>query len=236
MATHIVTSEEKQRLLSFLGYGRLDAPVWFLGMEEAGGGEDNLRVRSTFDQVEDLREAHMKLGITHHHEGKRRIQRTWNMMCEFMLRIEGNTSPTTEDRRTYQGDHLGRVHGDSLILELLPIPKPRTSSWDYPLTFPEYPNVEAYRQEQIPARIALLSHLALDHRPRVIVAYGKANWPYYRQIVSEATFSERNGFETRVQRDTLMILTHFLSRKEMNGRHALLAMTGREWIDKSLRQ
>jgi len=231
VATHIVTSEEKQRLLSFLGYGRLDAPVWFLGMEEAGGGEDNLRVRSTFDQVEDLQEAHIKLGITHHHEGKRRIQPTWNMMCEFMLRIEGNISPTTEDRRAYQGDELDRVHGDSLILEFLPIPKPKTSSWDYPLTFPEYPDVEVYRREQTPPRIALLSQLVVNHRPRIIVAYGKANWPYYRQILSEGEYSERNGFETGVQGDTLMILTHFLSRKEMNGRHAALANTAREWMN-----
>ncbi len=37
-------NNELEQLLNFAGYGRLDAPVWFLGMEEAGGGEDNLRV------------------------------------------------------------------------------------------------------------------------------------------------------------------------------------------------
>jgi hypothetical protein len=39
LAMHLATAKEKQQLLSFLGYGRLDAPFWFLGMEEAGGGK-----------------------------------------------------------------------------------------------------------------------------------------------------------------------------------------------------
>jgi hypothetical protein len=30
-------NEELQHLLDFVGYGELSAPVWFLGMEEAGG-------------------------------------------------------------------------------------------------------------------------------------------------------------------------------------------------------
>jgi hypothetical protein len=136
------------------------------------------------------------------------------MMCEFMLRIEGNASPTKEDRRAYQAENLGRVHGDSLLLELLPIPKPRISIWDYPLTFPEYPDAEAYRREQVPRRIALISQLVLEYQPTVIVAYGKANWPYYRRILSAATFFERYKFETGVNGETLMILTYISRAKK----------------------
>lgn len=225
------TNKDKQRLLDFIGYGRLEAPVWFLGMEEGGGGEARLLIQSGFSRVEDLRDAHRKLGILKHHEGRRNLQPVWNKMCEFMLRVEGHPSPTVEDRRTYQAEHLGRTHGNSLLLELLPIPKPSMSAWDYPLTFPEYPDVAAYRRDVIPRRIELVSQLVIDHLPRVIVAYGKEYWPYYRQILSHAQFSERNGSLTGVRGDTLMILTHFLSRKEMNGRHVALAHTGREWLD-----
>ncbi len=39
-----VSDEELGHLLDFIGYGRLDAPVWFLGMEEAGGGEERLHI------------------------------------------------------------------------------------------------------------------------------------------------------------------------------------------------
>ena len=51
-------------MLNFVGYGRFDAKVWFIGMEEAGGGEDNIRKRLLFRQVEDCAEAHKILGIT----------------------------------------------------------------------------------------------------------------------------------------------------------------------------
>lgn len=155
-------------------------------------------------------------------------------MCEFMLRVEGYPVPTVEDRRTYQAEHLGRTHGSSFLLELLPIPKPNISAWDYPLTFPGYPEVATYRRELIPRRIELISQLVVEYQPKVIVAYGKEYWPYYRQILSRARFSERNGFLIGIQGDTLMILTHFLSRKEMNGRHEALASTAREWLDQNM--
>jgi hypothetical protein len=67
-------NEELEHLLDFVGYGRLDAPVWFLGMEEAGGGEQNIRTRLKFRTVEDCAEAHRTLGIIHRHWGKRVIQ------------------------------------------------------------------------------------------------------------------------------------------------------------------
>lgn len=69
-----VSNLEKQRLLDFLGYGQLEAPIWFLGMEEGGGGEARLLIQSRLNRVEDLRDAHVKLGITKHHEGKRILQ------------------------------------------------------------------------------------------------------------------------------------------------------------------
>jgi hypothetical protein len=37
--TEPVTDSELSHLLNFIGYGTLDADVWFLGMEEAGGDE-----------------------------------------------------------------------------------------------------------------------------------------------------------------------------------------------------
>jgi len=42
----MIAPAEKNKLLDFIGYGRLDAPVWILGMEEAGGGEENLKIRA----------------------------------------------------------------------------------------------------------------------------------------------------------------------------------------------
>jgi hypothetical protein len=65
-----LSNEELEHLLAFVGYGSLDADVWFLGMEEAGGGEDNIRTRLKFQTVEDNAEAHKMLGITKHQWGQ----------------------------------------------------------------------------------------------------------------------------------------------------------------------
>lgn len=71
-----LTDSELDHLLNFIGYGTLDADVWFIGMEEAGGGEDNIRTRLKFRTVEDNAMAHKMLGVTNLHWGKRKIQRT----------------------------------------------------------------------------------------------------------------------------------------------------------------
>lgn len=71
------------------GHGRLDADMWFLGMEKAGGGEVYIGVRLKFRPVEDNAEVHKMLGVTHLHWGRRKIQRTWSGMCNIMLWLEG---------------------------------------------------------------------------------------------------------------------------------------------------
>lgn len=52
------TDKETERLLKFIGYGNLKADFWFIGMEEAGGGLDNLKKRLKFENVMDCKEAH----------------------------------------------------------------------------------------------------------------------------------------------------------------------------------
>jgi hypothetical protein len=52
---------ELDHLLDFIGYGRLEAPVWFLGQGEAGGGEQNVRARIGWQPVMDCEQAHESL-------------------------------------------------------------------------------------------------------------------------------------------------------------------------------
>jgi hypothetical protein len=47
-----LTDIELNHLCDFVGYGTLSAKVWFPGMEEAGGGENNLRARHWQNYVE----------------------------------------------------------------------------------------------------------------------------------------------------------------------------------------
>lgn len=219
----LITAEEKRKLLGFIGYGRLDAPVWFLGMEEAGGGEDKLLIRTRFNRVEDLYEAHKALGITRHHEGRRVLQPQWGRMSDLMLRLSGVSAPTTEDRRAYQALRLGRRDGETLLTELLPIPKPRLEIWDYPNVFPEYRSASEYYESVLPARLELLTRLIEDYRPAAIVAYGSSFRHHYDRLLDSGVSEIVDGFEVRKTQGTLLVMTPFLTSRTMNGRIQALA-------------
>ena len=173
--TNPLNDSELEHLLNLIGYGTLDADIWFLGMEEAGGGESNIRSRLKFRPVMDNAEAHKMLGVTNLHWGRRKIQRTWRGMCYIMLRLEGN-EPTTENIRTYQAEKLGRDGGNTLLTEMMPIPKPKVHRWDYEELIPQYGSRKEYYRVVKPRRIELLRGMIEENQPKVVMCYGKSFW------------------------------------------------------------
>jgi hypothetical protein len=91
-----------------------------------------------------------------------------------MLRLEGR-EPTRENIRNYQAEKLGRFDGNTLLTELMPIPKPKVKRWDYSELIPQFASREEYYRTVKPRRIK-------EHRPKVAVCYGKAFWGDYRQL------------------------------------------------------
>jgi hypothetical protein len=217
-----LTDLELEHLLNFIGFGRLDADVWFLGMEEAGGGEANIRTRLKFRPVMDNAEAHKMLDVTHLHWGKRKIQRTWRGMCYIMLCLDG-TEPTTQNIREYQAEKLGRYGGNSLLTELMPIPKPKVQRWDYEEFIPQFASREEYYSVVRPRRVAMLRGLIDEYNPRIVIGYGKAFWKDYRKLFEGSESKQEGQFQTAVCGDTLLILTGHFAARSMNGRFDELA-------------
>jgi len=212
-----LTDEELEHLLDFVGYGNVNASVWFLGMEEAGGGEENIRARLKFRQVEDCADAHKILGITKHHSGKKIIQRTWRGMCYIMLRLEGKETDT-ESIRNHQAHHLGRLDGNSLLLELMPIPKPRIDSWGYENFIPQFGSSTEYYEVVKPCRIRYLRQLIGEWSPKVMICYGKMYWQEYKEIFPEIEFLSKNEFFVGKDKNKLVIMTPGFPTKAMNGK------------------
>jgi len=212
-----IIDAELEHLLNFIGYGRLDADIWFLGMEEAGGGDENIRTRLKFRSVEDNAEAHKMLGITYLHWGKRKIQRTWRGMCYIMLSLEGK-EPTIERIRSYQAEKLGRLEGNTLLTELMPIPKPKVRQWDYRELIPQFASREDYYQIVKPRRIKYLGALIEEYNPKVVIGYGKAFWNDYRALFPGIELKQEGQFQTAILKDTLLILTDHFTARSMNGR------------------
>ena len=207
---------ELEHLLNFVGYGRLDAPVWFLGMEEAGGGDDNLRA-AEIRNGGGLRRGAPAAGITKHHEGRRVIQRTWRGMCVIMLKLAGRATDA-ESIRAYQAESLGRSGGETLLVELMPIPKPSVGAWEYAELLPQFGSREEYYQRVKPRRLAYLQGLIRENRPRMVVGYGKGYWVEYQALFSDVDFAAQGPFMVGRKPGLTVLLTDHFTARSMNGK------------------
>jgi len=206
MSIHL-SSREKTKLLRFIGYGNLAAPVWFIGMEERGHGEERLVRRLQFKRVEDLARAHCILGISKHHYPPFVLQRTWRTMCEIMLRL-ADISPTMENLKTYQASYLGRFGSATLLTELLPIPAPGHHKWEYGSLFGDRVK---YEEEVQPKRMEMLCRLISKHKPSLVICYGRTDWKYYEKLFPEAQWEESAPFRIGRARGMRVFLTpHFV--------------------------
>lgn len=214
-----LTQAQADVLCAFEGYGRLTAPVWFLGMEEAGSDPQLLHTRAAWDEVvRDLWEAHASLGLTQFHEAGVRpvvLQQTWRPMCvlmvlgeapnlyvpfpkEFSNLTRAEKRPFRQHRnrlllelRRYQSTRLGRAgdQGETFLCELLPIPKPTANGYPFQKLLPMWDSHAHYQEVVGLERKTLLSGRIAKHRPQVVVGYGKAFWNEYRDLFPNTPFA-----------------------------------------------
>lgn len=185
----------------FIGYGRAEAPVVFLGMEE---GADNARLipdllgRSISEQYGEI-------------SGQGATQRTWSKMCHLMLRREGVSHPTKAQRLAYQRERLGKRSGDTLVAELMPYPCRNATGWPK-IYEPRFKTRREYLERMAPRRQAMLRDLFEAHPRELIVCYGKTYWNYYRGIFG-ATPQPGQSIEIFDWRSTRVVMApHFVSR------------------------
>jgi hypothetical protein len=184
-----LTQEDRDRLLGFIGYGRLDAPIWFLGMEEGTGGcsleelDHNLHVRADFGSVMDLREAHLQMRFKGTSMDVTRLSASpspvwlWAAnLAEAILDISPLRRP--REKLDYLRNFLGRDFGDTLLTELFPLPAPSTNNWPYAGWSPTR---EDYHREVVTQRVALLHSLVNKHEPKFVFAYGAGRRGAYHE-------------------------------------------------------
>jgi hypothetical protein len=210
------------RIEGFIGFGRRNAPVVFIGMEEglteSSALDDDLKLRSTYeDSVMDLKTAHR--GVA---ESDRIFdpdlayrQPTWRVMADIMLRRAGNPDPTRDDRRRYGALQLGRSAGDSLLAELLPYPHTKSSEWLYE-RFGRHLTREDYTSKLLPDRKRLLRSVLAEAQRELIVCYGKAHWRSYQEIFEQADWSWESPFIVAEWRGARVVLTKHFSSSAFN--------------------
>jgi hypothetical protein len=185
-------SEVEAFIDGFFGYGNWAAPIWFIGMEEGGGGTiaeagrriETWRLRGKLD-LEDLVEYHYAIGITKHLGPRPALQPTWSKLVHLLLGMNEETA-TDERVRIFQAKELGRRGGSSALIELLPLPSPGIGQWIYgeATTVPYLSSRELYRRHVVRHRISAIRERLVTQRPPVVVFLGLSYAEYWSQIAS----------------------------------------------------
>ncbi len=207
------TNDELDHLLSFIGYGRLDADIWFLGYEEIGGTPEILPSRLHFQQVEDSATAQNITNITLQQFGDDNLQGAWRGISIIMLKLEGK--PTTEENiRKYQENYLGRDKSSALICTLLPIPR-SMNQWNYEAIIPQYPTADDYYNSIKKLRFPFIRELINQNLPKIIVCNGKSAWNDFQELFSDFSLTLQDSFMLGWNANTVIILCEDISSSTM---------------------
>ena len=198
----------------FYGYGSYQAPFWFVGMEEGGGNTitDIARRLEAWNtrgrkELEDVAGFHRAICLGHLFDDHPKLQPTWNKLIRIVLTAGGQTCDT-ERIRAYQKTSLGKIGGDTCLLELLPLPSPNTNTWLYRgnSSIPYLADRDAYRDQVTPLRVAHLKDRLARYQPKAVVFYGLHYQAYWEQIVGALNWvSTLQGVAYQLRNQTLYI-------------------------------
>ncbi len=170
---------------SWFGYGKWNAPYWFVGMEP--GGTDDHATYETWAQLGgteliDCREHHLASANAEWHGPDRpRLQPTWGRLIRLVLGYEGK--PTDLDAvKNYQRSKWGTLTGETASLVLSALHAPHIGA-DV--------NRNLYREQ----RIAVLRERLKEYTPKFVVFYGTSYKDDYAKIAE--TSLTPNGFVWR---------------------------------------
>lgn len=194
---------DPRRLFESEGYGGERPRVFFIGLEEnSGDDEENLRRRALFGRRMDLRRAHdLLLGTEWWQRGSARVP-VWQVAAQIRAALALGTTEgpqfETEWRRI-RSDLLGRDHpdADTLLTELLPVPTSRNRTW--PDGYREllgYDSYDAYRADQLPRRKQILRKMIRLHRPEYIFCYGSGDWPEFKELFPSVPIAGWREYQT----------------------------------------
>lgn len=194
------------RLLPFIGFGNLDAKIWFIGTNDTGPEDGNI----TLSERVAMPEFQKELADTEIFKSRYRAETnyfygnpTWRYANYLTTRLlEPPEQQTETARRDYYTNRFGALDGDVLLTDTLPLPSRNLGNqekWVYRNTSltdsPYYNDVlrdaQRYQEDQFlgrPTRLKRLSELYItlkleEKSPQFIFCYSRAGqWKYFREV------------------------------------------------------
>jgi hypothetical protein len=164
----------------FFGYGRWDAPVWFVGLEESGAGtpKELLSRLAAWDrrgrrELEDAPTFYPACSQNHWHGPHAPLQPTWRQLIRMLLLARDE--PVGEAALLeHQRFAFGGSSGDVCLTELSPLPAPNHREWPYAgrRDLPEWVRSrEQFMLTVSTGRIATMREKIAIHHPKAVVFY-----------------------------------------------------------------
>jgi hypothetical protein len=195
-----MSPSEIDAILAFLGYGNLDAHVWFIGIEERLGNANereawmNIKARGKFEKVMDLRKAHLSMresGAFIDIERKASFTQVWIWMAKIMRAIAGENNWRNLDlAKEYVRYSLGREEGDTFLAEFSPIPKKKKADKAW-LNWFEHRCPEL--DKKLLQRRQNLQGLMQERNPPLVICYGKFSDAAIAGIFNQQTKWQHEG-------------------------------------------
>ncbi len=220
----------QERIKNFWGYGSLDCPYWFVGMEEGFNAEtEDLFKRfkvSEGRQICDVADLKIDPGSYSLFAEGAPMNKTYRRLIQMILYAETRKHVDIEVLRDFQIHQLGRQSSNNAILELMPLPSRSVASKDWLYAGSGIEGLESrksYLETYKPKRIEALRKLIQTHRPKYVICYSlsyQEDW----QKLTDAPFIEVNPRKLYLAKDgetTIAItphsVTHGLSNADWRG-------------------
>jgi hypothetical protein len=163
------------------GYGRWDAPYWFIGPEQGMGEHEKDIDPSLLRRAEcwrklgglelnDCRDFHCCIGEERwHRTSKVKPQTTWQPLIVLLMTYLGRQDDL-ESRRNYQRDRWGRLDGETCVIELSGLASPNALN-------------AADTSPFLKERIRIVCDRLRECQPKLVIMYGREQQPSWNAIV-----------------------------------------------------
>jgi len=169
---------EKELALRCYGYGRWDAPYWFIGPEQGQARWEKNDLNDRFDAfrrlncdgLTDCRAFHALIRENRWHRkmSPAALQPTWKFLILTLKAFLGEEFDE-ENRRAYQRDDWGTSAGQTCVIELSGLPA---------TSFRVDRQRELFRKQ----RLEFINVKMLSLQPRFVIIYGKSQHLHWRRF------------------------------------------------------
>lgn len=162
------------------GYGRWEAPYWFIWPEQGQAREENDDLTARVEawrrlgggELVDCRNFHDEIGEKRWHREIPNLQPTWRPLILLLMTYLGRPTDK-ESLRNYQRTQWATLEGETCLIDLSGL---AANSFEVPR------DREQFEKE----RITVIRHRMRDYKPRLVIMYGLGEQSHWNEIAESS--------------------------------------------------